>query len=270
MRKNTYSLIKNCWILIILCKLIIGVGCDNTPPDDSTMYDRYWVQYQHEIDNVNGIKSDILNYYGRLGGQISDIESHQDTTYESFSWVYCGIGKYQDDTDMWAQAGIGKFRLEGNIYIHKGLRCEVRGFNSDDTEFWEVQSKLQNPDYNPPQDGDTSSFICELDEFGAWHIDMNEFTFYFDQVHSWLTPGMIVLWEGEITHFENDIPGFFTNPVVMHNLKYKTLGDIEYTGAKYYSADLLRSTYPDEWYIGIDTTLNKDVERVNIWDKKPN
>jgi len=252
-------------LLILSFALIsfILIDCSGENTDDQYLsLDHYWVEYQHQVDDVNGIETDIANYYGGISGE-------PDSTFESFSQAYCAIFKYQDNIDMWAQLGIGKFRLEGNQYVHSGFRAEVKGKNADSSIYWDYRTSFGGVDPpQPPADGDTVSLCIQLDvSTGIWNMDADTNFYYFPAVASWKTPGTHVGWDGEVTHVENYMPGTGVDFTVFQELRYRKGSDEEYDYAHHSPDDICRNDDYTLW--GIDPQYDAShITEIWIYDKR--
>lgn len=162
----------------------------------------------------------------------------------------CGI---PDVNGKWGEAGYDRRRSVGSTTIKNHRYAWVEGSGS-----W-----YEFDDVNAPGEGTSHSYKCELDK------STGEWMFYFDGTpwisHTdsyWKHPGDAVVYQGEIYHIENDMPGTSSNECNFTNCRYKKDGG-SYQSAGLAAANVLSSD-PNEW-----AAEYVDPNSFNIWDKYP-
>lgn len=207
---------------------------------------------------------------GAIGAK-AHIETHDlefcgspDSNTASQTLVYVNVMKPNPSAEYgidWAQTGYTTIRYDKYDIVRRAY-AEING--NEYQMIFDTDINLLN--------NASEHYACSLSvSTGYWHFFFNGENIYLDEVESpmpdshWIdTFGTRASWAAETYHFENDIPGNYTDP---NPCEFNDCCIIGTDGIEYFDktkAVLDNNGYPDEW--GILWSQYND-NSFYIWDK---
>jgi hypothetical protein len=204
--------------------------------------------YAYALKNV----AKLIGVRGKIKARYGKVCCEGCGTGSAYHVVYANIT--YGPTFKWAQTGYGKERNPGSAAIKTYRYAEMNG------DVYKVNYDTSNP----PSEGSTHSYACDLNKAtGKWSFSFDGTVWENFADNFWKgKTGTNVQWTGEIFNKEDDMPGTAGNKCAFAECQYREDGK-SYQDAGLVDADVTTDDSTEwgaEWVDGTS---------FNIWDKKP-